>query len=656
MQFTGTSSVFLPQVSHFSFCLTGIRVSDTGIINFNFYDTGSGVFSFIFSGGILSAKSPVCTYNTIDANSISGYYQSGVLNYLVNGIFGQENISFTKLNQVTIQANSSNVVCDLSLSSQQINYSLTFNPVYEYYQTLTGTLISDTVFPINPPSLQFLSSNQTLLTNNYNTGLVANSGNNYLLLPDADPSLFEYQNNFYISLPTTFGNIGVNSSSYRGGVLSQSILLLTPSTENVYTQTSLFNGYWSGNQFVYVDNPLNYNLGYKYSNHTYIGISNNSLLSIVFQPLNPIETGVYLSQYITGVNIMASGEYAVPPTAEFSQYYYVTGIQNQLQSFLFSSGCTGTIPVSFTGGSPISGASGILYLKPVLLSGIYNTGIANFMVVSGFFGISSGKGYQQPPNFILGTGGGCYSVPDLSGYQTAQFKFANGLGAVYAQAAGLTGLVQTYFDGTLYYVTGLEITNIGFGYSTGYPPNVSFLRATGDSLGLQPLYDLTGGIVYDLTGGIIYVEGSENDASGLFLYKTTGLYQFDQFWDISFNLGSGNQVLTDYTGYYSGTGIGLYGDGNMGIQINCSGLDNTSAVSGLLTVIISGGSQTITNQQVIYQTRSFNLNTGALLPYSSPVISYFPLTDLSYILNTDPLDSTYQGSYDGGTVDNIITF
>jgi len=67
-------------------------------------------------------------------------------------------------------------------------------------------------------------------------------------------------------------------------------------------------------------------------------------------------------------------------------------------------------------------------------------------------------------------------------------------------------------------------------------------------------------------------------------------------------------------------------------------------------------SQTITNQQVIYQTRSFNLNTGALLPYSSPVISYFPLTDLSYILNTDPLDSTYQGSYDGGTVDNIITF
>lgn len=629
MQFTGTSSVLLPQVSQFSFHLTGVKVSNTGIVNFSFYDTGSGMFSFNYSGGFIFTTIPVSTYNTVEASHISGYFQSGVLSYNVNGVLNQTNVGFTKLNKLTVSAGSNVVNCNINLNANQINYSLSFPSTYQYYGSITGTMISDTAFEVNTPNLTFFNSNQNLLSGNYPTGLSVSSGSTSIVFQDVDSSLFEYQDSFYISLPTTFGDVGGDFSSYRSGITNQSVILSSPSVENVYAQTSLFAGSWSGNSFTYSDNPLTYNLGFKYSSYTYNGIANSGTINVKFQPLTILNGSGYPAQYITGFNLASGGDYQSPPTAQFSQYYYVTGLQNSLQSFLFSSGCTGAIPVTFSGGSPISGASGLLYLQPVYLSGIYSTGVRDFMIVASYSGLSSGLGYQIPPTFVLGTGGGCYSVPDASGYQTAQFQFARGLGAVYAQAAGLTGLVLTSFDGTGYHVTGIQVTNIGFGYSTGFPPNISFQRVSGDTF--------------------------SGNASGNFLYKNTGLYEFDQFWDISYNMGSGFISLNDYTGYYSGS-AGVYANGNLGIQINCSNLDNTSAVSGLLTMNYLAGTTTITQQQIIYQTRSFNLNTGALLPFSSPEISFIPLSDLNYILSQDPLDSAFQGAYDGGSVNNIISF
>lgn len=629
MQFTGTSSVLLPQVSQFSFLLTGVKVSDTGVIKFSFLDNASGSFAFTYSGGFISTNKPISSYSTVDRSRISGYYQSGVLNYAINGIFGQQAVPFAKLNKVTVQANTSSVICDLSVQANQINYGVSFSPLYNYGGTLTGTITGDTAFEVNQPALIFYNSASNLLSGNYPTGFSTTSGSTNIVFADVDPSMFEYQNNFTISLPTTFGDIGGIFTSYRSGIINQSAMFVEPSNENVYTQTSLFDGTWSGNQFTYVDNPLTYNLGFNYSNFTFNGIPNNSSLNIAFQPLSPLNNSGYQAQYITGFNLISGGNYQTPPTAQFSQYYYVTGLQNSIQSFLFSTGCTGAIPVTFSGGSPITNASGTLYLKRVYLSGIYNTGVAYFMVGSGYSGLSSGLGYQSPPVFHLGTGGSCYSVPDFSGVQTAQFRFTTGLGAVYAQAAGLTGLVLTSFNGTGYAVTGIQVTNIGFGYSTGFPPNISFQRVSGDSF----------------TG----------NATGNFSYKSTGLYKFDQFWDISYNIGTGFVNLNDYTGFYSGS-IGVYGNGNLGIQISLSGLDNTSAVSGLLTTSLVAGGTTITNQQIIYQTRTFDLNTGALLPFSSPVINVIPLSDLTYVLSSDPLDSAFQGAYDGGIVNNIIEF
>ena len=627
MQFTGTSVVLLPQVNQFSFSLTGLKVSNTGVVNFQFYDTGTGVFTFLLSGGIISTNKSISTYNTLEASSISGYYQSGVLNYLVNGIFGQQTVSFNRLNKVAVNSSGTVTNCDLNLSSPQINYTISFSPNYQYFGLLTGTITSDTAFPTNTPYLLSYNSNQNLLSANENL-IQVNTGTTLLRLSDVDESFYEYQNDFYIGLPASFGTIGDNYSSYRSGIINQNVLSFTPSTGNVYAETSLFDGSWSGTKFTYSDNPLVYNLGYNYSNFTFNGIPSASTLTVAFYPLTPQNGSGYQSQYITGLTIATGGDYASPPTAQFSQYYYVTGLQNSLQSFLFSSGCTG-IPVTFTGGSPTSGASGSLVLKQVRLSGIYGAGVNTFKIISGYSGISSGLGYQSAPTAVLGTGGGCYSVPDASGSQTAQFRFSSGLGAIYAQAAGLTGLVLTSGSLSGYVVTGIQVTNIGFGYSASFPPNLTFQRASGDSR----------------TG----------NASGVFSYKTTGNYQFNNFWDVSYNLGSGFNSLTEYAGYFSGS-MNVLGNGNVALQINCANLDNTSAVSGLLVTRFSVGTQNIYREQVIYQTRTFDLYTGALAPFSSPQISVIPLADLNYILSNDPYDSAFQSAYDGGSVNNIIYF
>ena len=112
MVFTGTSSLNLPQVSQFSFLITGIRVSDTGLMNISFLDTGSGQFSFAFSGGYVINNKIISTYNTIQETNIAGYVSGGQLSYQINGITNQNSIAFSTLDTFEIQANNSTMTCD----------------------------------------------------------------------------------------------------------------------------------------------------------------------------------------------------------------------------------------------------------------------------------------------------------------------------------------------------------------------------------------------------------------------------------------------------------------------------------------------------------------------------------------------------------------
>ena len=176
-------------------------------------------------------------------------------------------------------------------------------------------------------------------------------------------------------------------------------------------------------------------------------------------------------------------------------------------------------------------------------------------------------------------------------------------------------------------VSGIQVTNIGFGYSDTFPARVSFQRNLLD---------------FGISG-----------ATGEFLRKTTGIYDFNNHWDISCGFGSSPQQVSGYNGYYSGdyTAFGL---GSCFIQVNCTGLDNTSAVSGLLSITISGDNKVLKTEKIVSQSRTFDLFSGALYPNSFPTYTFLPFPDMQYLFAESQFDTQYQA--DTGGTSNIINF
>ena len=489
MQFTGTSSIFLPQKSGFSFALYNINLENaTGVTSFVFSDTSGDQIQFQFESGLI-VLNPVInkiisTYSPQNLINITGFYLNNVLNYQVNGIFGQQGFNFGPLNTLTVSGGQPTIFCDAYVNSAPINYSISFASAYNAGGQLTGTIVSDTAFFINGAYFNFLGSNYyNFLTN---TGFIfsVQTGTNYVVFQDIDTSFLEYQNNFTIAINTPFGNIGGAYSSHRGNIYDQNTVNIVDYSSNSYFLQSLFNGTWSGNTFTYVDNQLSYNLGYMLQTINLGGYETPTSFSVKFQPSYPLNNSGYVADYITGFTLTNSGLYSgQPPTAAFSQYYYVTGIGQQFQNMLFCTGCGTGVSISFAG--PSSGAaSGVLSLTTVSISGVYGVGINSFNIVQSYTPYNSGSGYTIAPLVIWGTGGNCYSLPDKSGYNAAQFQKVNGIqGATLDQAAALTGLVLTSgINGTGYMVTGLQLTNIGFGYNSSYPPTVTFTRWISDPL------------------------------------------------------------------------------------------------------------------------------------------------------------------------------
>ncbi len=623
MQFTGLNTVYLPQVSKFSFSLSGIKTTNTGLASFIFADTGANIFPFYFSGGYIITDKIIGTYNSVEEQIIDGYVDSGLFNYKINGIFNQKSTPFTKLNYLKVSGSSGVISANILINSNPINYSTKFSGAYQCYGILTGTIYTDTALRVNVPSFLFYNSRKKLLNNPYSTFSGLSSGVNYFSFTDIDDSFIEYTNSFFVSFPTTFGDLGGKFSSERTGVTNKYIISLDSSANNTYYQTSLFDGTWSGSgqKFYYVDNPLTYNLSFSCSNTNFIGDNVSGSLKIDFRPIAPQNNSGYFAQYITGFNLISGGQYSNAPTGKFTEYYYITGIQNSLSSLLFSTGCANSLNVIFAGGNYVSGASGILYLKTANLSGIYGPGVRKFKIISGYSGTAYGWAYQSIPTFSVATGGICYSLPDYSGIETSQFKKATGYGAPYTQAGGLSAIIVMTGSG----VSGLQMGNIGFGYSNSLLPKVTFMG-----------------------GGMV------KPATGNFLLKDTGTYNFNNFWNISYNAGNDFAAISGYVGYYSGN-YGFNGRDDFSLLIMSSGIDNTSPISGMLTMIVSGNGNSLTGQKIISQSRIFNMDTGALLPNSFPTNTIIPLKDLSYSFGANQDDSQYQ--IDAGIpIDTIINF
>ena len=594
MQISGNTSFVLPQVSNLSFLISNISISNLNSLSFTFSDTGSQSFSFNFASGLISTDKYISTYNTTDKTNIYGYINSSGITYSVNDVYGRQTGSFLNLNKLYAYVSGTVAYCDISIYSPQINYSLSFPSLYSFGGVLTGALTSDTVFDIKKSSVLFNNSNlyTNLLTTTGLTGRI-NTGTNNLLFQDLDPSNFEYVNKFLISLSPTFGDIGSNVSTYRGNFYNRNAFGLTGYDSNIYSKSGLFDGVWSGNKFVYTDVSESFNLNYYAQNTDYVGTVLTIPASIKFEAINPSNNTSYKSEYVTGFNLTSSGLYSGnTPTANFSSYYYVDGIPQALNNLLFSTGCSSTLSINYSGNAT-GAASGYLTLRDIYLSGLYAAGINGFKGAFAYTSYSNGSGYTGVPIITWGTGGNCFSLPDKSG-ESGQFKkIHNTSGVVYTHAGSLTGLVLTsgYMNSggivTGYKVTGLTITNIGSGYNDTFPPKISFVRWTGDPL--------------------------TSNASGVFSYKKTGLYNFTGSWNITYNfLDSTNYSLNKYSGYYSGDIAFPYNKNNLGINISLSGLDHTSPISGLLTVNMGYGSTQQTVQNYIYRSRAFDSATGAL--------------------------------------------
>lgn len=613
MQITGKASFNdLPQVKDFSFFISGISVSNLNPVYFLFYDTQSNVFSFNFYNGFLKTDKTTYLYNTNELIDIQGYVKNNKFYYKINDIEFETNNNFSYLDKIFIDSIDTKVSFDLFVNSEPINYSFQVNNTYPFTGILSGKIITDVPFYIKDYSLSFKNSNAQLLSGNSNLTGKMLAGNNVFTLKDIDASYFQYLNLFSINFETIFGNLLNDFSSYRDGLYNKKILSLKESPFNVYEKTLLFNGSWNNNEFEYFPNNENYNLTFLIDNIDYLGVNYPSLLSFKLESFSPLNKNSYISEYVTGFELINQGNYSgKPPEAVFSKYYYVEGVSQSLNNLLFSTGCQDTIKINYLGNST-GEASGYLTLKNVRLNNFYGNGVNTFKAAFNYNPYSNGSGYTGAPIIIWQTGGNCFSIADSYG-ESGQFKkIHNTFARINSHADYLTGIVLTSGikdnnnNVTGFVVTGLSITNIGSGYNSTFPPFVKFIRSQNDIL--------------------------NNDASGNLLYKKSGLYNFLTNWSINYNFPKENSIffaedLLDFNNlqifdvnnneinlipinYYSGD-INVPSDKKyITFNIGLSGLDNSKTISSLLTLKLKNEFEEKTIQKYIKNNRYYNPLTG----------------------------------------------
>lgn len=585
MNLTGNNLLILPEVNQLIYSLQNISVQTSCINTINFLNhSGSGIFSYILSGRKIFYQNPIVTRNignymenqtvTISGNSLTNPSNTGYnyLDHTVNGVQINDFLEnlYSKVYSLQINvASGDSMNIDIFLNSTPINYFFDFPVAYGASGNFNATFNTDTSFWVLGTNTTFGSSYQSLFNLDPFIGPISANSPTILTLTDEDPSDIDYTINFQSYFNSNIGNFIIDNSINRTGNQEMVATQFTDLTEN-FVLSGEFDGIWSNNAFTFSNTPEVISNNYLYIQTNALGSSlTGQNISIDFKPVSPLNGGNYQAQYITGFQLQGSGEYLTPPTVTFPTYYYVTGIAQSLSSMLFSSGCTGNLPITFTS-STGANASGYLSLFSVVLQNIYQTGIVPYNIPIAFNLLNSGTGYFVPPTAILQTGiyNNCYDVPTYYNQNISIFNKFNTVGLTELEAAYLTGAVITttglVSGGQLtgFLVSGLDIYNIGYGYDNIYlKPTVTFIRQSGDTL--------------------------THNASGLLLNKLSGIYNFTGVWTVSTGWTTSN--LYPISGISPDTGNITITQNYFTVSLSCSGLDNTSNVITELTLNSSDG-------------------------------------------------------------------
>jgi hypothetical protein len=631
MKFTGTNILYTSAVSQVNYLIKDIVLDSTGIYSFSSVQVspdknlpiGTG-FLCQFSGGAILDPSGkfISTCNTGESFSLSGWidYQSKYRYISLGNILSRTADSTPTSgligNLVISCPTSGTLNCDIILSSKRIVNSSSFDS-FTINSVSTGYLSSDTSMYINGGEIQAYQSYEAPLTGSSLLAFIDNRYTTPVVYYDNDTSETNNSFQFDYRYNTTYGKIINTFTVGRTGLYNSGIVQIVDlAVETGFS--GLFNGIWSGNQFVYQDSPNSLIFSYMFYLSDAGGNSYNK--SSQFSVSIP-STGTTLpAEYITGFKLITGGEYTNPPVIQVTGYYYSTGIQQSLQSLLFNSGCTGSLDVTFSGGGG-SGASGLLQLNLVNFSSVYSNGTKWFNTVYGYVTTNIGTGYTSPPKAYVNTGkygAGCFDVPRASGYNQAWFSPFDTSGTMDVEAGWfsavplcVTGIIS---DGaTGYIVTGIDVYNIGTGYSNKRPPLISFVR----------------------TG----VDVQTRNASGT-LYTNTGSLNAMSDWYVEAGLAGYSPLLS---GAMTGI-VNLYDTNLFYLKLVNSGVDITIPITGKVTVSMPEVPSASSVTTYFSYSKYFDTGVNALKKKDNSIGVFKTSSDLSFLLTQNELDILYSSA------------
>lgn len=646
MQFTGTSHIKVPKLT-----LVGFEFNDIVLDSLDTYSLSVVGFPTAFSSNSI-VKRPLAifqsgqvyskvgifvgTYNTGEPFSFKGWIDTNNGSYgkidelfdfpipAYNGISNKSDLvdSFYIDSPV-----SGTLTCNAKINvSNPINYTFTI-PSYYLGKTVNGVLTCDTPIEIYGGNLQFYNSYEQLLTGNAITGNLYASTPFNIPLIDNDASSQDNNVNGVLQLNTLGGEYPILFNSYRGINTGEAIINFQSLNSGNTNFGEKFNYSWTDGKILnYIDSTGTINLQYSYSKIDTNGFELPKTVSLSLST-NQI---IIPRRYLNSFTLTSSGEYKFIPTLKFTGYYYVTGFQNPISSFLFSSGCTGDLDVSYTnlGLIGVTNASGQLLTYPITLSGVYGNNINHFYMASGYKILSSGGRYTLPPTVVINTGkygSSCFDVPLTSGKQ-AWFTPSSGYGAIELQAGYMTGfplcttgLVNGTDTGLV--VTGIQITNMGSGFSSSTPPACSFFRQNEDNLIknasglLNVFFDFGSTVSYMLSrASVDYSIGN----TGFSTYTMTDISSFTR---------SGSAILLD--------------ENNTEIlfQISLSNVYSTRPWSA--TVTITDPSSSLNYQETITYQKTLSSDPNDVPYITDSGLFYAPKQEISFSLSSYELDTIY---------------